>query len=148
MAFDGGPTLTLKPLFVSLGSAPPPTLVPSPARSKPLAPESSGPSAIVYRVAVLPAPGTNSSVAICAPAPEKRKTGVRVPLPESAAPGPLFTDSVYPAALTPVPDIASGTSMISPFTSPRPRLTLNATAPSVTASVRAKLTTVGSLSRM
>ena len=78
-------------MFVSLGSAPPPTLVPSPARSKLFAPVPSGPSTILYVLVVL---GINSSVAVRAPAPEKRKFGVRVLVAESAAPVPLFTDSV------------------------------------------------------
>ena len=142
---------TSKPFPVACGSAPPPTLVPRPARSKPFAPVPSGPSAILSRPAPLAAVGTNSSAAVRAPAPEKRSTGASVSVPESAAPVPLFTESVWPPARAPLPDIASGTSTVSPAISARPSVTVNATAspaPTAPAPTRARLTTVGSLSRM
>ena len=155
-------TCTLK-LFIdacACGSAPPPTLVARSSWSKPPAPVPSGPSAIAkvsepVPSATLSIAGVSSSVAVCAPAPEKRTTGVAVLVPERLTPvlrlAPDFSARRQSAGVTPEPPIDSGTSMVSPAISARPSVTVSSMAtPSFTAPVptRAKLTTVGSSSRM
>ena len=99
--------------------------------------------------------GVSTSVAVCAPAPEKRTVGVEVLVPESVTPllrlVPDFFARLQSEVVTPVPPIDSGTSMVSPATSARPRVTVNSTVPpSDTAPLptRASVTTVGSSSRM
>jgi len=130
-------TVTLKVFSVACGSAPPPTLVPRPVRSKPLAPAPSGPSAMV-KVSP-PVSGTPSTVASSvssatrAPASSKRRFGVSVVAPVSVTPvllAPLFPARLQSAVETPAPPpIDSGTSMISSSTSARPRVTVNPIVP-------------------
>ena len=118
----------------------------------------SGPSATVTvsppLSSVLSGVVVNTSVAVCAAAPEKRTFGVAVVAPERVTPVlrpvPVFSARLQSSVVTFVPETDSGTSMISPATSARPRVTVNSTVPpSVTALLlptRARLTTVGSSS--
>ena len=122
-----------------------------------MVPSPSGPSSTVTvsppLSSTLSAVAVSTSVAVCAPAPEKRTFGVAVFAPERVTPvlrpSPVFVARLQSAVVTPVPPIDSGTSMISPATSARPSVTVNsAVPPSVTGPVpvRARLTTVGSSS--
>ena len=150
------PKVTL--LSVGCGSAPPPTLVPRLVWSKPFASVPSGPRATVK--VSLSASAVSDSVATCASAPSKRTCGVAVVAPDSVTPVfrvapvsgsvPVFAARLQSSVVTPVPDTASGTSMISPAISARLNVTVKSTVPpSLTAPlpVWASETIVGSLSR-
>ena len=152
-------TCTVNPRAVACGSAPPPATVPLSA-SKPFAPVPSGPSTTSMFLPAAAAFADSSSVAVCTSSvasPVNVTFGVAVPSPDSATPSfkpsPVFTasDQSVPAT-TPVPPIASGTTITSPAASLRPKLTVNAALLASTparitpASVRESDTTVASLS--
>ena len=104
----------------------------------------SGPSATVTvsppLSSVLSGVVVNTSVAVCAAAPEKRTFGVAVAAPERVTPVlrpvPVFSARLQSAVVTPAPLTDKGASTISPAVKTRLRVTVNSTVPpSVTAPV-------------
>ena len=153
----------LNVLLVSWGSAPPPTLV-SVKESKPLAPLPSGPRAMVTVSGFSAWAGSSaialhSRVATWAAWLEKVSFGVAVVAPDRVTPVliPLMAlpgtrDRLQSPVVTFVPLMERGTSITSPATNSRPRVTVNLRLfPSVRVVAEptfARLTMVGSLSLM
>ena len=120
-------------LSLACGSAPPPTLVPKLATSKPLVPVPSGPSATSIVLPTAEAFAVSSSVAVCTvlvACPVNVTRGVAVVRFASVTPVfsplPALAASDQSASATPVPPTASGTTITSPATSLRLKLTVNA----------------------
>jgi len=126
-------------------------------RSKPFAPAPSGPSATVKvsppASTLASMAGVSSRYAVRAPPPAKRTAGVALSVASRLTPvfRPAgFFANVHSSGVTFVPETASGTSMVSPATSVRPRLIVNCVLPpSLTVTPLpgpSRLTTVGSSS--